>query len=587
MRHSIRWRIALPYIGLVLLVMAGLTFYLLSFVRQTYLNDLEAQLTAESRLLADRLALPLSDSTPQADFDSVARYYADLLGLRVTIIGVDGTVRGESHENRLLMDNHLYRQEIQQALDKGQGTSIRFSNTAGYEMMYAAAAIRSEGKLIGFARVALPLQQIDHNLARLRIALLSATVVATLLATLLAVLIAGRTTQPIRHLTSVAKTLADGDLSARLFLNNYDEIAQLALTFNQMAEQLQTKLKALAGERDRLTTILDHMADGVLITDADGRIHMLNPAAIRILELEEPTPGLSLAQTVRDYQIIDLWKQCQECDEEQVATIEAIFAPHFLRVVISPLHTADLQGYLVILQDLTQVRRLETVRRDFISNLSHELLTPLASLKALAETLRDSALDDPQMARHFLDRMETEVDALTQMVQELLELSRIESGKVPLRLKQLSVAEVVQPPVERLRPQAERAGLTLAVTLPEPVPEVLADAERIQQVITNLVHNAIKFTPTGGTVTVTAAQSGDEVLITVTDTGVGIPADDLPRIFERFYKIDRARSAGGGTGLGLSIARHIVQAHGGQIWATSTEGQGSTFYFTLPLAPAE
>lgn len=587
MRRSIRWRIALPYIGLVLLVMAGLTFYLLSFVRQTYLNDLEAQLTAESRLLADRLAPSLSESTPEADFDRVAHYYANLLGLRVTIIGVDGTVRGESHENRLLMDNHLYRQEIQQALDKGQGISIRFSDTAGYEMMYAAAAIWNEGKIIGFARVALPLQQIDRNLARLRMALLSATIVATLLATLLAVLIAGRTTQPIRQLTSVAKTLADGDLSARLFLNNYDEIAQLALTFNQMAEQLQTKLKALAGERDRLTTILDHMADGVLITDADGRIHMLNPAALRILGLEEPTLGLSLAQTVRDYQIIDLWKQCQEYDEEQVATIETIFAPHFLRVVISPLHTADLQGYLVIIQDLTQVRRLETVRRDFISNLSHELLTPLASLKALAETLRDSASDDPDMAQHFLDRMETEVDALTQMAQELLELSRIESGKVPLRLKPLSVAEVMQPPVERLRPQAERASLTLTVTLPEPVPGVLADAERIQQVITNLVHNAIKFTPAGGTVTVTAAQSGDEVVITVTDTGVGIPADDLPRIFERFYKTDRARSAGGGTGLGLSIARHIVQAHGGRIWATSTEGQGSTFSFSLPLAPVE
>jgi len=238
---------------------------------------------------------------------------------------------------------------------------------------------------------------------------------------------------------------------------------------------------------------------------------------------------------------------------------------------------------LVILQDLTQVRRLETVRRDFVSNISHELRTPLASLKALVDTLRDGALEDPPAAQRFLDRMEVEVDALTQMVQELLELSRIESGQVPLQLQAVSIAEAVNIPAERLRPQAERAGLRLDVTLPADLPPVLADAERIQQVVTNLVHNAIKFTPPGGRVTVTAQAAGAEVIVTVQDTGVGIPAEDLPRIFERFYKADRAR-AGAGTGLGLAIARHIIQAHGGRIWAESAKGRGSNFYFALPTA---
>jgi two-component system phosphate regulon sensor histidine kinase PhoR len=257
-----------------------------------------------------------------------------------------------------------------------------------------------------------------------------------------------------------------------------------------------------------------------------------------------------------------------------------------------------------MLQDLTRVRRLETVRRDFISNISHELRTPLAGLKALADTLRDGALEDPPAARRFLDRIEVEVDALTQMVEELLELSRIESGRMPLRLRPTPVAEVVLPPVERLRPQVERAELQLEVDLDD-LPPVLTERERMQQVVTNIVHNAIKFTPAGGRISITGRtmdvdqegrptgdlyglapenlSPGKWVVLAVRDTGVGIPAEDMDRIFERFYKIDRARS-GGGTGLGLAIAKHIVQAHGGQIWAHSREGQGSTFYFTLPAA---
>jgi len=228
---------------------------------------------------------------------------------------------------------------------------------------------------------------------------------------------------------------------------------------------------------------------------------------------------------------------------------------------------------------------LETVRRDFVSNISHELRTPLASLKALSETLRDGALEDPPAARRFIDRMEVEVDALAQMVQELLELSRIESGQVPMRLAPASLADVIVPAVERLRPQAERAGIDLAVEIDAEAPVVLADVERIQQVVTNLVHNAIKFTPVGGSVWVRAATRSDEAVVFVQDTGAGIAADDLPRIFERFYKADRAR-AGGGTGLGLAIARHIVQAHGGEVGVESVEGRGSTFRFTLPLADA-
>jgi two-component system phosphate regulon sensor histidine kinase PhoR len=583
MFRTLRRRIAIPYVLLVLVVMSALAIYLSNLVRESYLADLQDQLAGEARLMGDALAPQLAPPGPAADLDSLARHWAILVNARVTIIAADGTVLGESLEDRTQMDNHLQRPEVQQALLSGQGSSLRFSRTAGYDMMYVAVSVKSGGQLVGFARLALSLEQIQAHVARLRLAVLVATLLATLLAVLVAMLVAGRTARPVRQLTEVAGRLAAGDLQARLFPSTRDEVGRLTLAFNDMAGHLQEEMTALDQERSRLGAVLEHMADGALITDGNGRVRLVNPAATRLLGAEGSVEGRTFAQVVGHHQLIALWERCRESGEEQVDSFELSRQGLFLQAIVTPLPAAEATGCLVILQDLTRVRRLETVRQDFVSNVSHEIRTPLASLRALVDTLRDGALEDPLAARRFLDRMEVEVDSLTQMAQELLELSRIESGQVPLRLQSVAVDEVVVRPVERLRPQAERAGLALAVDLPSDLPAVLADTERAQQVVTNLVHNAIKFTPAGGQVTVSAVAAGDEVVIGVRDTGVGIPDYDLPRIFERFYKADRARS-GRGTGLGLAIAKHIVQGHGGRIWVESVEGRGSTFYFSLPTA---
>jgi two-component system phosphate regulon sensor histidine kinase PhoR len=373
---------------------------------------------------------------------------------------------------------------------------------------------------------------------------------------------------------------ADADGSAARPGQDEPGLEELSNAVRALTAALQSRAANLEAERARLATVLEQMTDGVLIVDAFGRVQFANPAAGRLFD-SPGAPGRTVAEVVRQHQLIEAWQRARDTGESQEESLELAARHQFLQLVVLPDRSTG--ETLLLVQDLTRVRRLETVRRDFISNVSHELRTPLASLKALTETLRDGALEDPAAARRFLGRIETEVDALTQMAQELLELSRIESGQVPLELKRIKPSKLVHTAAERMRAQAERAGLSLRVEVPGGMPEVRADSPRLEQVLVNLIHNAVKFTPAGGEVIVEAQVDGACVRFSVRDTGAGIPEDDLPRIFERFYKADRARS-GGGTGLGLSIARHLVEAHGGRIWAESVEGRGSAFHFTIPLA---
>lgn len=386
----------------------------------------------------------------------------------------------------------------------------------------------------------------------------------------------------VRQITATVERIARGDLEARVPAHGHGDIGALSYAVNRMAERLERQSRKRNRERDRLNTVLHVMTDGVIMLNKHGYVSIINPAAARILHVKvEETLHKSFVQVVKDYRIAEVWLACIQQNAEQSVTLE-LANEAYVRVIVTPFLRGAANGFLVLLQDLSHLHRLETMRRDFISNLSHELRTPLASMKALVDTLRDGAIEDPPAAERFLERMEIEVDEMAQMVQELLELSRIESGQAPLRLFPTPVATLIEPVVERLRAQAERANLTLSVVLAPNLPEVMVDADRVRTVISNLVHNAIKFTSSGGYITVSARAAMEAVIISVADTGIGIPAEDLPRIFERFYKADRARS-GGGTGLGLAIAKHIVQAHNGHIWVESTEGVGSTFSFTLPL----
>jgi two-component system, OmpR family, phosphate regulon sensor histidine kinase PhoR len=597
---SIRWRTTAPYILIVLVTTLGLTLYLSTEVRRARLADLRAHLVNEAVLLADQLrdeAAEVSRAEPRV-WDARVAHWSELLGQRVTLIDANGLVLAESHAEAGEMDNHLNRPEIREARRDGTGTAMRFSETLNAEVMYAAAVIRGPSALTGaseiagYVRVALPLGEVQAAVDQLSRTLLISGFVVTVAAAILATYVSSLTIRPLRQLTATVERVAAGDLSDRLLPTTHDEVGQLTRAFNHMADQLQEKVVTLASEQARLSTVLEIMGDGVIITDESGVVVMANAAAARILRYDlSKIVGRRFSQVAYSRRLVELWNRCYEAGEPQNETIETALYGNFLQAVMTPLQAAVSPRILVMLQDLTNVRRLETVRRDFISNISHELRTPLASLSLVVETLRDGAIEDPSAAQRFLTHMENELASLTQLVGELLELSRIESGRVPLEIVPTEVGHLIRQPVERLHPQAERAGVELTLSVPDGLPKVSADAQRIHQVLTNLVHNAIKFTAAGGRVSVFARPASreapiTEVIIGVADTGIGIPEEDLPRIFERFYKTDRARTQAG-TGLGLAISKHIVQGHGGRIWAESLMGVGSTFYFALPAAQYE
>ncbi|MGE5465069.1 MAG: sensor histidine kinase [Syntrophothermus sp.] len=356
------------------------------------------------------------------------------------------------------------------------------------------------------------------------------------------------------------------------------ELQNISSAIASLSAAFDTHLSDVESERARLATVLDQITDGVLIADAQGMIQFANPAVSRLFQTSNPVDR-SIAEVVRHHRLVEAWRRCQQSRQLQSESVEVPTRHQYLQLVAIPDQHSS--GSLLLVQDLTQIRRLETVRRDFVSNLSHELRTPLASLKALTETLQDGALEDPPAAHRFIDQIQIEVDALSQMVTELLELSRIESGRLNLDLRPVAPHDLLDSASRRMKLQAERAGLTLRVECPENLPGAQMDMQRMEQVLVNLIHNAVKFTRPGGEIVLMAEAGRGEVRFGVRDTGVGIPADEVSRIFERFYRVDKSRT-GSGTGLGLSIAKHIVEAHKGRLWAESIEGQGSTFHFTIP-----
>jgi len=578
--RSVQWRIAVPFVLLILGVMGVLAFYLVGSVREAQIDNLRTRLEAEAGLIAEA-SLPIF-SNQERNLDDLSKTLGERIESRVTIIARDGTVLGDSQENPLTMENHDTRPEVADALETGLGESIRFSTTIGQRLMYIAVPIANQEQVFGVARVALPMTDVEAAVSMVTSNIIVATVIASGAAVLAAVFIARSTTQPIKEVTRAAKRIVSGELGKKIDVFTRDESGELAKAFNEMSSHLKRTMSEISDERNKLSVILSSLADGIVITDDEGTIALTNPAAEKLFRFKKDRAlGRKFIEVIRDYEIDDLLGLSLGTKCEQTTQLELGIPGRFLRVIALPLTIERQTGALVLFQDLTALRNLQTMRRELVGNISHELRTPLTTIKAIVETLKGGAIGDQKLAGEFLTGIDSEVDRMTQIVAELTELSRIETGKAELNLEKTDLNLLIKEVMVQLNPYTERQGIIMATDFAH-LPPIDIDRERIRQVITNLIHNAIKFSHRGGEVEVSTRLEGAYVLVSVTDTGIGISDKDLPHVFERFYKADRSRS-GGGTGLGLAIAKHIVKAHGGDISVRSKEGEGSVFSFSLPL----
>lgn len=578
MFRQLRWRFLLPFLIILLIAVAVTSILILNHVRRQSLIYAQTHLENTAQLIIEQAGSYFGEVDERSRLSTLVGQISDNLDLDVTFLSMDGQLLVSSLPDDRRPPNPMDLPGVTEALSNGQaGLS---SNSAAFFIKIIQDKNQED---IGILHLQQPIDILALDRKYLFSLAASVAMISMAGLIILALFIKERVKNPADKLTIAAKEISYGNFDNLAFPSNAGDLEDLNQALQEISQKIGSQIETLNKERGMLSAVLNQMTDGVIITDSDGRVKLLNPTAERIFQIKQSSDmDRSIVEVLRYHQLVDLWREANDGDRQ--STMLEIGPQHlFLQVVGIPLMASLPGNTMLLIQDLTQLRRLETVRRDFISNVSHELRTPLASLKALAETLQEGALEDPPAAQRFILRMETEIDNLTQLVNELLELSRIESGKVPLSFHRVQPCELLRPAYERMALQAERAGLKLLFNCQSDLPTVFADPDRISQVLINLVHNAIKFTPPDGEISLNAYQDGEQIVFFVKDTGVGIARKDLGRIFERFYKADRAR-AGGGTGLGLSIARHMIESHGGYIWAESEEGVGSSFYFTLPIA---
>ncbi len=584
MRNSLINRIAIPYVVLIVLVITGLSIFFTHFVRNAYLDSTSTSLESNARVIAAQVLPSLINNSPQSEIQRIAIEGKSLMKLRVTIIKPDGQVLADSDSDIINSSNHSYRREVIAALNGSIGTDIRKSDSLLENMLYVAVPIYDSGQIVAVSRTAITLETLDRQMNSLQNTILLTAAITAIIAILIAFYLTRYTMDPLKQLVKDVGQLEKGDYETRFLISRRDEIGKISNVFITLVNKLNAQIEGFKLERSTLNAVLTHMTDAVIIVDGNGIVQLSNPAAEKIFNVRKNgAEGKSLVEVIRNHQLVELWKECLDSRKQKSTTLEITPSKLFVQGIATPLEDVFPGGVLIVMQDLTRLRKLEKVRSDFVSNVSHELRTPLASIKALTETLQEGALEDPPAARRFLGRMEIEIDNLTQMVQELLELSKIESGRVPLKTQLIDPSSIIEKVVERMQVQAERSGLSLLSTYPSNLPKVTADPDRIGQVFVNLIHNSIKFTRPGGRINISAYSDRGRVVFKIEDNGVGIEPESLQRIFERFYKIDRARSSGG-TGLGLSISKHLIESHGGRIWVESEVGRGSSFFFTLPIA---
>ena len=576
------------YLIITLLSLFAVSWYALSYSRDFYLQRTQVNLEVSGRILEKQL-LRLLSPLDAAALDRLCKDAAGETDVRVTVILPDGRVVGDSEEAPAKMDSHLDRIEIREAFQRRLGVSIRHSDTLDKDMMYVAMPLVHDGTLVGVLRTSIPVTAIDERISTIRLRIVFGAVLVALLASGISWFVSRRITKPIEQMRVGAERFADGDLQHRLPASGTLEFSALADAMNRMAQQLQQHLDEIIRQRRHTDSILASMREGVISTDMDQRIISLNPAAAKIFGVSvDATVGRSILELLRNHEFQSLVDRCLATGESLESDIvyhlgsERTLNIHAAPLV-DPLHKR--LGLLVVISDVTQLRRLENMRRDFAASASHEIKTPLTAIKGFVETLCTSELSEPEETRRFLEIINRHVNRLTTIIEELMNLSRIEQeddiqqiGREACRIE-----AVLETAVGLCAEMSREKAIDVQVTCQADLGGCF-DATLLEQAAVNLLDNAIKYSPEGSTVRIDARRSNGEIQIEFRDEGIGIARKHLPRLFERFYRVDKARSRKlGGTGLGLAIVKHIAQAHGGSVSVESELEKGSTFTLHLPF----
>ncbi|MBL5766731.1 two-component system histidine kinase PnpS [Heyndrickxia sporothermodurans] len=580
-------KISFRFLLLLFFVLLAIGFFIGDLMKNTYMDMTRNQLFQDANIVSEFINSKEIRKQSNELQEKVESFYAENQP-RITIIDVNGDVVADSEDNPAKMENHANRPEFKDIVKrhKKNAESIRFSETLGYNMMYVATPIQNKDQVVGVIRVAFTLQNIDHAIKKLWLSLGLAMGITLILASIIAISLAKGITRPIEDIIQVARRLSEKDYSSRVRAKTNGELEQLSIAINTLAKSLQHQMEEISENQQKLTGVLTNMVSGVMLINPEGRIVLVNPAMEKIIgSTADQLRGKLHIEAGKSFglsQLIDqsLKKKIKIHDEVQMyypdqRILDAHLAPYLGA-------NGEIKGIITVLHDITDIRRLEKMRSEFVANVSHELKTPITSLKGFAETLLDGAMYDPEIAKSFLTIIHDESERLHRLITDILHLSKIEQHQLPFHPEPLNVTGVIYETIDTIQEEINKKQLT--IKLPNQKPVIIdAEKDRLQQIILNLVANAVTYTPDKGTIEIGIVEKDDQIELTVKDTGIGISKEELPRIFERFYRVDKARSRNsGGTGLGLAIVKHLVESHHGSIQVDSEEGKGTLFTITLP-----
>jgi two-component system phosphate regulon sensor histidine kinase PhoR len=587
LRLGIRSKLFLTAFGLIAVTFATAFLFLRVRLESNARQQFETDLTIRARVASVGAERDFKDLGDSLAWTRLAGELAERAQARVTLISREGQVWGDSSvapADLSHLDNHSARPEVVQAIATGQGHNYRYSATLGKTLLYVAVPLKSGGTVVGVCRLAVEPRQVDQVLSELSRMELVASGLGLGIALALALVAAQLSSQRARSLTDAAQRMAAGDLRTRTRSRGDDEFAQLGRALDALAEGLSRSLDEVKGQHDRLDGILRSMQEGVLTLDADGRIAVVNPALREMLLLDSQSEGRRPLEVIRHAELKELLDRVKDSGAPSSAEIEVGgLKPRRLLVRVAPLAQPD-AGLFAVFVDVTEMRRLETLRRDFVANVSHELRTPVTAIQSAAETLRHTTVEDPAASAQFIEMIGRQSSRLAALVEDLLDLSRIESRELKLQPERLELGDQLRSVAGLLAARAEQRQVTFEFSATEGGVWAMIDRKAFEHIVTNLVENALKYAGLGARVTLSASAFAQHATVTVADNGPGIEARHLPRIFERFYRVDPGRSRDmGGTGLGLAIVKHLVEAMGGQVSVSSEVGAGTQFSFTVPL----